>query len=380
MYMNNELKSHNDHAEQLMAQAFAFRNDKPVICMSDVNYWTFGELAEKIPDEYYTDPATSMNYQIEKIKFHMANFPDDAYQPFLHPWFGTGVLASAFGIPIIYNPKSDPAVDMSTMQQPEEIDSLEFPVMGESGIMPVVVKTLDHYKAHCDLPIGITDCQGPLTTALQIVGYDKFCYWVFDDPKRVHKLMDLVTEALISWVSYQKKRAGTALNGASYPLGIKIPDGSGGVWLSDDDSVIMSAGIYKDFVKPYNEKVLAKFDGGVIHYCGDSTQNIDNYANTRYLTAIHNMNMDSLKAAAAIRAALIRKGIVYMAGDFVPSDQRYKDYYKELLDAMGTPEGLVISPYVAPAVKLDRGKYEAGERNSKALALDVMNYLDSLIG
>ncbi len=72
----------------------------------DTNYWTFGDLLDAIPADYYTNPASAFRYQMDKIDWHLKNIPNDAYTPFLHPWYGTGVLASAFGIELICNEKA----------------------------------------------------------------------------------------------------------------------------------------------------------------------------------------------------------------------------------------------------------------------------------
>jgi uroporphyrinogen-III decarboxylase len=365
----------NARAKARLKRVFDFTNTEPGVLVVDCNYWTFGDLPEEIPDDHYTNPASAFTYQTEKIERHFHQITDDDYIPFLHPWYGTGVLASAFGVNLICNPKADPAVDLSTMTAPEQIDALELPVPGEAGAMKRVIEYLDYFKAHADLPVGITDCQGPLTTAFQIAGYDKFCFWMHDDPKRIHTLMEKVTEALIQWVRFQKARAGQPLNGCCFPLSINVPDGYGGVWLSDDDSVIMSGELYKEFVKPYNECVLKAFGGGCIHYCGNSTQNISNYVHTEGVRAIHNLNLDNIPAAAAMRDALKDKGIVYMACDFTPAEQRMEAYYRELERDMGGPEGLIIASYIAPAIALDKGRYEAVSRDRTDVARRVFGLL-----
>jgi len=364
-------QSRIDRAESELAATFRFENTEPTVVVVDANYWTFGDLEDDIPPDYYTDPPSAFRCQMEKIESHFQNIPHDAYIPFLHPWYGTGVLASAFGVKIICNPKTDPAVDLANIQHPEQIDELRMPVTGESGAMPIVMRMIDYFMQHSDLPVGLTDCQGPMATALQVIGYDKFCYWVQDDPDRIHKLMNLVTDALIEWVKFQKARTGQPMTGGSYPLAVKLPDGFGGVWMSDDDSVLLSAGVYREFIKPYNEKFLSAFGGGCIHYCGKSTQNIENYANTKGVTAINNFTMDNLHAAAKMRRALREKGIVYMACDFTPADNRLDDYFRELLKAMDGPEGLIVASYIAPAIALDQGKYEAASRDRTALARHV---------
>jgi len=357
-----------ERAEAELAAAFRFKNDRAAVVVVDANYWTFGDRMDEIPEDYYSDPASAFRCETAKIERHFQDFPDDDYMPFLHPWYGTGVLASAFGTKVILNFKADPAVEISTMQSPEEIDALSVPVPGESGAMPVVTRMIDYFLAHSDLPVGFTDCQGPLATAFQIVGYDKFCYWMQDDPARIHALMDKISEALIAWVKFQKRRCGQGLEGGSWPLSVKLPEGFGGVWLSDDDSVIMGGEAYAEFVKPYIEKILLAFGGGCVHYCGNSVQNIENYCGTRGITAISNFTLDDLGAAAKTRKALRERGITFLASDFVPSDQRLDDYYRELSKAMDGPEGLVVCPYIAPAIALDKGKYEAIDRDRSLLA------------
>jgi hypothetical protein len=371
----NHWRPRIDRAEAELGATFRFENKVPAVVVVDANYWTFGDLAEDIPADYYTDPAAALQWQTAKIRLHFENVPNDDYIPFLHPWYGTGVLASAFGVKIVCNPKADPAVDLATIERPEEIDTLAMPAPGESGAMPLVVRMIDYFLAHCDLPVVFTDCQGPMATALQVIGYDKFCYWVQDDPERIHKLMGLITEALIAWVKFQKTRSGQPLTGGSYPLSVKLPEGFGGAWLADDDSVIMSAHVYRDFIKPYNERFLAAFGGGCIHYCGNSTQNIENYCNTKGVTAINNFTLDNIEAAAKIRRALRDKGIVYMTCDFTPADGRLEDYFCELATVMDGPEGLIIASYIAPAIALDKGKYEAASRDRVALARRVFDLI-----
>ena len=362
-------------AEAELGAAFRFENKAPAVVVVDANYWTFGDLAEEVPADFYSNPEAAFRCQMTRIERHLENVPGDDYIPFLHPWYGTGVLASAFGIKLICNGKADPATDLPTITCPEEIDALQLPVPGESGAMPLVVRMIDYFKANADLPVVFTDCQGPMATALQVIGYDKFCYWIQDDPDRIHKLMSLITDALIAWVKFQKARTGQPLTGGSYPLGIKLPAGSGGVWLSDDDSVIMDAQTYREFIRPYNERLLAAFGGGCIHYCGNSTQNIENYCQTKGVTAINNFTLDNFEAAAKIRRALRDRGIVYMACDFTPADRRLKVYYQELVKAMDGPEGLILASYIAPAIALDQGKYEAASRNRTTLARRVSELL-----
>ena len=333
---------------------------------------------EDIPEDYYgNDPGVMMEYQIRKITRHYDYYDtDDCYLGFLMPWYGTGVLASGFGIKIIKNYKADPAVDLSTVKDPLAIKKLELPDPEKDGLMPQVLDTLAYFKKKCDLPHGVTDCQGPLTTALSVVGYDNFCYWMYDYPNLIHEIMDKVTEGLIQWVRFQKKASDIPMETESYPLGVRMPDGFGGVWMSDDDAVIIGTEHYREFVIPYNSRLLNAFGGGCIHYCGNATQHIESYVNTGGLTAVNNLNLDNIKAAAKMREALRKKGITYMACDFIPADDRMESYYHELIEAMGDQAGLIIVPYVAPAVELENERYTESHRDQFELGKKVKRILD----
>jgi uroporphyrinogen-III decarboxylase len=367
-----KFSGHDHAAKDALKDVFEFRNARAAVVLNDVNYWTFGELQEEIPEDYYgDDPRVMMDYQLKKIQSHYSYYRRDCYTGFLMPWYGTAVLASGFGHPIVKNFKADPAADISRIEKPEEIRKLRLPDPRKDGLMPQVLKALSCFREHTDLPVGVTDCQGPLTTALSLIGYDKYCYWMYDCPKVVHGLMDLVTEALIAWVKAQKTHARIPMQSESYPLGVRLPDGFGGVWLSDDDSVIMGTDLYREFVMPYNSRVLEAFGGGCIHYCGNSNQHTESFLRTRGLTAINNLNLDDLEGAAEMKRALSKKGIVYMACDFIPTEERLKDYYRELAEAMGDQAGLIVVPYVAPAVELQKGRYNESHRDQFELGKRV---------
>ncbi len=364
-------------SEATLRAAFEFRNETVPYLIYDAGYWLFGDVKEHIPPDYCDDdPASMIRYQMQGIELHAENY-DDAYIPFLMPWYGTGVLASGFGVPILFQDRMDPAVDLPPISQVDQLEDLKEPDAEKDGLMPRVLQTIRSMRATTDLPVGVTDCQGPLTTALQIIGYDKMCYWMHDHPDKVHELMQTVTDALIDWVRLQKELAGQSLEDDAYVLGIKIPGGFGGVWMSDDDCVIFGTDLYKEFIVPYNSRVLKAFGGGSIHYCGTATQHIDNYLATDGLTSIHNLNLDNLDEAAKMRHALAEKGIVYMTADFNVDDEYIDDYYRALFEKMGT-SGLIVAVYIAPAITLSGGKYADSNRDrlatGKAIERAIQKY------
>ena len=359
-------------------EVFEFKNKKSPYIILDCSYWLFGDLPERIPEDYCGDnPDVMFKFQLERIKEHYATkeYENDCYVGFLMPWFGTGVLASAFGTPVEFLYKMDPAVNMSSMKHPEEIDSLIMPDPNKRGLMPRVLEQIKYFKKHCDLPIGVTDCQGPLTTALSIIGYENFIYWMYEHPDAIHKLMNMCADALIDWVRVQKDCIGVAHEEPGYVLGLSVPKGRGGVWISDDDSVIFSSELYRDFVKPYNEKILLALGGGGIHYCGNSNQNLDSYMRTKGLNFLHILQLDNFEATNKVRKACMENGKVLFLGDFTPTDERLDAYFDEMIRDMDQC-GLIVSSYIAPAIALNKGAYIEKPRDYAKLGRRVAGIIE----
>lgn len=359
-------------------EAYRFENRQAPYMIYDTNYWLFGEQQNSIPEDYCgDDPDVMMQYQLKQINQHYntREFDEDIYYGFLMPWFGTGVLASGFGTAVEMLYKMDPAVNMSEIRNPEEIDALAMPDPYRSGLMPRVLRQIDYFRENCDLPIGVTDCQGPLTTALSVIGYENYMYWMYDYPEKIHQLMDMCTTALIDWIKIQKKHMGVKPDEASFIIGARMPQGKGGVWIADDDSVIMPGDLFAEFVKPYNERVLLEFGGGGIHYCGCSNQNTQNYMNTKGLNCLHNFHLDDFEHAKEVRRACLENGKVYCLCDFTPRTENIEAYYDTVYGSI-EQKGMIVVSYTAPAIELVRGKYEARERNKEDLAKFVCSVIE----
>ena len=105
--------------------------------------------------------------------------------------------------------------------------------------MPRVLKCIDYMNENSDLPVSFTDPQGPLNIALCLCGVENLFVWMYEEPEYVHEIMEFCTEAFIQWVKVQKKHAGQKYNNGAFPHGIILPEGFGGVWLSDDDCTVI---------------------------------------------------------------------------------------------------------------------------------------------
>jgi hypothetical protein len=107
--------------------AFRFEdpNDPPVL-VNSAFYHLFGIPKDDIPADYYDDPCTMTEFQ-EACYYEQITAIDDDFVPYLMPWFGTGVLASALGSHIEFSDREDPSVDPRhyPIRTEEDIHKLE---------------------------------------------------------------------------------------------------------------------------------------------------------------------------------------------------------------------------------------------------------------
>jgi len=344
-------------------------HDRPAIIMSDVNYALCGQY--DIPENYYA-PAVMFRYQMKKIIHHLEHIPDD-YVPVLHPWYGTTVVPSALGVDVVYPKGEDPSLGRPILQEPEDILKLQKPDMECAGQMPQVLACIDYMKNHTDVPVCVTDCQGPLNIALGLAGVENLFIWMYEEPEAVHRLMQFCTDVLVDWVKLQKRHAGHPVDGAAYPHAIEMPVGFGGVAFSDDDVVAMSAEMYKTFVVPYNQRLMATFGGGSMHLCGSARHQLDTITGMTGLKAVNNFCMGDHAQIRKLRDMMRGKGAV-MACDFNAEDMDW--HCNALTELAKQPEGLVLGIFIAPRmVLLESGKYAASQRTTEEVLGCYVNKL-----
>ncbi|MCO6450968.1 MAG: hypothetical protein J5I90_09310 [Caldilineales bacterium] len=355
-----------------MADVFAFKPIKPPFMVNSALYWVFGLDTDTLPGNYFDDPAAMTNFQ-EQTYFDQIKSIDDDFVPYLMPWFGTIVTASAFGCKIEYYTKADPAANPRyyPVKTPQDIDRLQVITPETDGLMPKVLDYLRYMKANSFLPVGITDFQGPLTTANQLMGYDKLIYLMFDRPDHMHRLMDVVTDSLILWVKAQKEVIGEPLDWCISDQQVYTGPNAG-VWFSDDDAVLMSPETYREFVVPYNSRILQAFGGGAVHYCGDATHHAESFLAMDGLKALNIYNLYNIPSVARLQEKLQDKIVLFVC-DFTPVE--YQEYFDEMLRTLDH-RGIAICSQFSPTVGLLKGgRYDAINRDLRSGRQAVFEYL-----
>jgi len=189
--------------------------------------------------------------------------------------YGVGIVPSMFGCEIVLTddnampwcyPISDKVVD-------EVLESGEVDI--EAGLGSKVAETMRFYQdvlsdyeniSRC-VNIYCCDTQGPFDIAHLVMG-PRIYTEVYDNPDRVHRLLEITSQTYIRVTRAQKELTGEGYDWSYHSQMMS----RGGTRLCDDTATNLSTACYREFLKGYNERVLCELGGGWVHYCGDGRQ------------------------------------------------------------------------------------------------------------
>ena len=206
------------------------------------------------------------------------------FVPTLGTGAGTCAMATAFGC------EETQAANVywvkPCIETPAQIDRLRMPQV-TAGKLGRVLEQTRVYAASVDdrLPIRVMDFQSPFTTVEQMLGSELFFLMPYDDPRRLHALMDLVTDYAIAFFRAQMKLAGPSVCPGIWPS-IWFPR-QAGIQMSDDNLVNVSPEVYDEFVVPYNNRIAEAFDGLFLHSCTIREANLPSLHKLKRLTGIN---------------------------------------------------------------------------------------------
>ena len=313
--------------------------DIPVLAHTSP-YFAFGNIER--PQGYWEDPAVMLRFQQDGYEAHLNQVKDDSV-PYFMPWFGTGVLATAFGCP---GRESRGAGDEPTVCSPAVDDlkgaaRLKLPDLDHDGWLPRVTRFMSYAARHGEMPVGLSDLNSPLSTALQICGYENFLVWMVDEPGAVEDVMAIVTEAFIRWVRHQKQIANEGPGWSNGLQGIYTP--VGGVWLSDDDLVNIGPELYRRFVMPHYKRIYQEFGGGHLHWCGRGSHQHQNILAMAHVTTVNNSPMGKMDAFDDLYKTFSGKKAIEVQ-DLAPEDP--DSYYDMLFRSCLDMRGILVTTFV----------------------------------
>lgn len=220
--------------------------------------------------------------------------------------YGVGTIASMFGCEIALT--DDNAMPWAFHLSDEELDRVldvgEVDI--EAGLGGRALETERYYLEALSeyenlakaVRVFVCDTQGPFDTAHLVMGHKVYTE-VYDNPERVHRLLDMVTDAYTRFTRAQQQIIGEN-DGSSFHSSLKV---RGATRVCDDSSINLSAGLYREFSRRYNERVLTELGGGWVHYCGSGKQILPEVLSTEGVTGINFGNPELQDIASVYQSA-----------------------------------------------------------------------------
>lgn len=186
----------------------------------------------------------------------------DDFLPSIAPWFGIAEHSAFVGGKVTYGGDTSyhhhPLTDWSLM------DDLTYDEDNENFAM--LMSSLRHVKKRSETEGFIPRLRGvmaPMDMANAIRGNDLFMD-LYDNAANVKKLCEFCLEAGKWTMKHQKEIVGQINGGTMTGFGIWVPGDSVGQ-VSEDASSLCSVDSYREFGRPYTERLLENYDGALVH-------------------------------------------------------------------------------------------------------------------
>jgi hypothetical protein len=223
------------------------------------------ERSEVPIEEALYDPDVTLRGGLEWILGSMRYEGD--FIPTVHVTGFVVGIPSAFGCEIVQPKGACPWVeplikdysDVFKLKKPKPTDGL----LGKALEATSYVQD----KVNGASSVRLLNIQGPLTNAGYLCGDSEYLMALYDHPKEMHALLDMITDLMIEFVHAQR-----ALVSDFNPIvhcPDWIPDGFG-IGIADDYAGVISPALYEEFALPYNNRLSREFGGIGIHSCGCS--------------------------------------------------------------------------------------------------------------
>ncbi len=153
--------------------------------------------------DYFTDERLFLEDNLKAIRA----FPETIFLPGFWSEYGMCTEPSAFGSVSIWGEDEFPFAK-KVLRSPSEVERLEKPDVRKHGLLPFVIKRLQHLQPEIEKAghkIRFAVARGPLNIASFLMGTPEFCEAIKTEPELMHQLLTVVTDFLVDWIAWQRE-------------------------------------------------------------------------------------------------------------------------------------------------------------------------------
>lgn len=189
--------------------------------------------------DYFTSERVFLEDNLKAIR----TFPETMFLPGFWSEYGMCTEPSAFGSVCMWGEDEFPFAK-KVLRSPAEVERLEQPDPRKHGLLPFVIKRLQHLQPEIEAAghkIRFAVARGPLNIASFLMGTPEFLEAIKTEPELMHRLLDIVTDFLVDWIAYQRE----------------VFPSIDGIFLLDDIVGFVSRRDCEKFAVPYLQRAFA---------------------------------------------------------------------------------------------------------------------------
>ena len=305
-----DFEEHNSEQAKVWASFNDGRPTRtPTIIGTNTRYFIFNDNAN--PDKldfqtYSEDPDIMFDALLRFQRWSKFNLLQDAELGLPNSWsitpdFQNFYEAGWLGCALHYFPGQVPDTMPDYSDAPERLmeNGLPDPF---GGLLARGLEYWERFKARAanetylgrPISVGVPflGTDGPLTVACNVFGADFVCETMADDPDRIHRLLEFLTEATIQRISAWRKAGG-------------LPARQNCFGFADDSVALISTAMYRDQVLPHHRRLCDALGGPSaprgIHLCGDSTRH--------FPTLVEELNVQSFDTGFPVNYTELRRDL-----------------------------------------------------------------------
>jgi len=202
--------------------------------------------------DYYTSEELWLDANLKAV----AQFPEVIFLPGFWAEFGMCTEPSAFGAKCSWQ-ENEPPFAHKIIRDAQDIHLMRKPNPARDGFCPFVLKRLQHYQNRIEQAghnIKFAVARGPLNIASFLMGGTEFLTALRTHPDQIHRLLHLITEFLLDWLSLQTE---------TFPS-------IDAIFLLDDIVGFVGDADFRQFALPYLGKIFQAFDVKVKFFHNDA--------------------------------------------------------------------------------------------------------------
>ena len=285
--------------------------------------------------EHFLDGDKQFQIEFEGVKLSLEMIPDD-YIPSMRIDVGCVPIESAFGAEVVFgdDPNQTCTIKKPILKTPDDIRKLALPNPYTDGLVPEGLRRIKSFVERTDGQVYISclDMGGAMNVAFTLLGSIEFYMMSYDAPEALEHLARLITDTFISCADACIDAAGGIdyVTCTDFPYAWQ-PEGRKG-HMSDDICAQYSTDFFNRFSKPFNNRIYAKYGGGMMHNCGPNPCASEYLSHEPSIKAVDLAYDYSKTDLAAFRKAFAGEGLIYFY--FTESMDKNLAEYRRVMDTL----------------------------------------------